>query len=69
METKTFRVPNMSCNGCVNTVKGEIEQLAGVVNVEVNKPAQLVTVEWQKPTTWEAIEHALTEINYAPAEA
>ncbi len=27
METKTFQVPNMTCNGCVSTVKGEIEQL------------------------------------------
>lgn len=69
METKTFQVPNMTCNGCVNTVKTEIEELTGVVNVEVNKPAQLVTVEWQTPATWEAIKSALTEINYAPAES
>jgi copper chaperone len=69
METKTFQVPNMTCNGCVNTVKTEIEELTGVVNVEVNKPAQLVTVEYQAPATWEAIKSALTEINYAPAES
>ena len=69
METKTFKVPNMTCNGCVSTVKSEIEQLAGVVNVDVNKPAQLVTVEWQTPASWEAIESALVEIDYAPVEA
>lgn len=69
METKTFQVPNMTCNGCVNTVKTEIEELPGVVSVDVNKPAQLVTVEWETPASWEAIKSALTEIDYAPAES
>ena len=69
METKTFKVPNMTCNGCVSTVKGEIEQLSGVVNVEVNKPAQLVTVEWETPASWNTIQRALVEIQYPPEEA
>ena len=69
METKTFKVPNMTCNGCVNTVTSEIEQLNGIVHVEVNKPAQMVTVEWDAPTSWEAIQQALVEIDYAPTEA
>jgi copper chaperone len=68
MDSKTFKVPNMTCNGCVSTVRGEIEQLAGVVHVDINKPAQLVTVEWNAPASWEAIEKALTEIEYAPVE-
>jgi copper chaperone len=69
METKTFKVPNMTCNGCVSTVKGEIEQLAGVSHVEVNKPAQLVTVEWDAPTSWNMIEQALVQIDYPPVAA
>jgi copper chaperone len=69
MESKTFKVPNMTCNGCVSTVKGEIEQLAGILNVEVNKPAQLVTVEWNNPASWEQIEKALVEIEYPPVPA
>jgi copper chaperone CopZ len=69
MESKTFKVTNMTCNGCVNTVRGEIEQVAGVVNVDINKPAQLVTVEWNTPASWQAIEKALIEIDYAPSEA
>jgi copper chaperone len=69
MDSKTFKVPNMTCNGCVSTVRGEIEQLAGVVNVDINKPAQLVTVEWNAPATWELIQKALIEIEYAPEEA
>lgn len=69
METKTFKVLNMTCNGCVSTVRGELEQLSGVVNVDINKPAQLVTVEWQSPASWPVIEKALTEIEYPPTEA
>lgn len=69
MDSKTFKVPNMTCNGCVSTVRGEIEQLAGVVNVDINKPAQLVTVEWNAPASWDLIEKALIEIEYAPEEA
>jgi copper chaperone len=69
METKTFKVPNMTCNGCVATVKGELEGISGVVAVEVNKPAQLVTVEWNTPASWETIEKTLVEIEYPPVAA
>ena len=69
MESKTFKVPNMTCNGCVSTVRAEIEELAGIVNVDINKPDQLVTVEYDPPATWDTIKSALTEIDYAPTEA
>jgi copper chaperone CopZ len=68
MEMKTFKVPNMTCNGCVSTVRGELEGLPGVQAVEINKPAQLVTVHWSQPASWSTIEQALTAIEYAPAE-
>jgi copper chaperone CopZ len=69
MEIKTFKVPNMTCNGCVSTVKSEIEQLSGVFNVDVNKPAQLVTVEWDTPASWDLIEQTLIGIEYPPVPA
>lgn len=69
METKTFKVPNMTCNGCVSTVRSELESLTGVVNVDINKPAQLVTVQYQTPASWDGIAQALTAIEYAPTEA
>lgn len=69
MESKTFQVANMTCNGCVSTVRAEIEELSGIVSVDVNKPAQLVTVEWDAPASWDGIKNALTEIDYAPSEA
>lgn len=69
MDSKTFQVLNMTCNGCVNTVRTEVESVSGVVNVDINKPSQLVTVEWEAPATWDAIKDALTDIDYAPTEA
>jgi copper chaperone len=69
MESKTFKVPNMTCNGCVNTVRTELEGIPGVEVVEIQKAPQLVTVQLDKPETWNTIEQALIEINYAPAEA
>ena len=69
MDSKTFQVLNMTCNGCVNTVRTEVESVSGVVNVDINKPSQLVTVEWEAPATWDAIKDALTEIDYTPTEA
>ena len=31
METKTFKVPNIGCDGCVSTIKNEIGHLANGV--------------------------------------
>ncbi len=69
IETKTFKVLNMTCNGCVSTVRGELEGIPGVEVLDINKVAQLVTVQWNQPASWNSIEHALTEIEYAPTEA
>ncbi|MBE2270181.1 MAG: heavy-metal-associated domain-containing protein [Anaerolinea sp.] len=69
MESKTFKVLNMTCNGCVSTVRSEIEQIEGAEVVDINKAAQLVTVNWQPPASWELIERRLSDIEYAPSEA
>ena len=68
MATKTFRVPNVSCNHCVMTIKRELGELEGVVSANADVETKTVTVEWESPATWEGIESLLTEINYPPAE-
>ena len=67
MASKTFSVPNISCNHCVMTIKRELGELAGVASVTADAETKNVTVEWESPATWEAIESLLTEINYPPA--
>jgi len=68
METKTFKVPNIGCDGCASTIKNEIGQLAGVARVDADKDTKVVTVQWQNPASWQGIESRLVEIDYAPAQ-
>ncbi len=69
METKTFEVPNVGCNGCVSTIKNEVSELDGVTSVDGNPDTKMITVTFGSPTTWETIVSKLKQIDYAPAEA
>jgi copper chaperone len=67
MTSKTFTIPNISCNHCVMTIERELGELAGVTSVTADVETKNVSVEWQPPATWEAIVSLLNEINYPPA--
>ena len=69
MESKTFQVPNIGCDGCVKTIKNEVSQIAGVQVVDAAVDTKTVTVKWDKPATWDKIADTLKEIDYAPAPA
>ena len=67
MQTKTFKVPNISCGHCVHTIQNEVSELEGVKNVVAVENTQTVTVEWEEPPlTWDNIKALLEEINYPP---
>lgn len=67
METKTFQVPNVGCNGCVRTIQSELTSLEGVKAVSGVVETKMVTVEYTTPATWDQIVAKLVEIEYAPA--
>lgn len=68
MQTKTFKVPNISCAHCVHTIQNEVGELDGIKRVVAVEDTQLVTIEWDEPPlTWHTIEALLQEINYPPA--
>ena len=69
MQTKSFVVPNIGCNGCVKAIEGELNDLPGVQNTQAVLATKTVTVEYDDPTTWDDIVATLTEIDYAPAQA
>jgi copper chaperone len=69
MESKTFEVPNISCNHCVHAVESELKGIAGVQSVAASAETRLVSVTWEAPADWGAIVAALTEIEYPPASA
>ena len=66
METKTFKVPAISCQHCVHTIKMEVSDVPGVESVAADKDTQMVTVQWHEPATWDKIRQTLAEINYPP---
>lgn len=67
MQSKTFKVPNISCSHCVHTVQSEVGELGGVKSVVASEATKMVTVEWEAPQSWDNIKALLAEINY-PAE-
>jgi copper chaperone CopZ len=69
MESKTFKVPNIGCNGCVQAIKGELSELDGMIRVEGVVDTKMVTVEYNAPTNWETIVSTLKAIDYAPENA
>ena len=69
MDSKTFQVPNIGCDGCVRTIKSELGELPGVKTVDADVKTKIVSVSWDNPANWQQIRDTLKEIDYAPAEA
>ena len=67
MSKLTFEVPNIGCAGCVQAIKLELCDLAGVASVDGDVAAREIQVEFEAPATREAIVAAMTEIDYPPA--
>ena len=67
MEKKTFSIPSISCEHCVNAIKTELNELDGVSAVEGDIEGKSVAVEWDAPATEDSIKSKLTEINYPTA--
>jgi copper chaperone CopZ len=69
MQTKTFRVPNITCDHCVMTIRRELSELEGVASVQADPHTQGVTVEWDETSlSWEQVRHLLEEIHFPPED-
>jgi copper chaperone CopZ len=68
MTTKTFIVPNISCAHCTHTIEMELSDLAGVTDVNAELDTKQVTVAWEEPATWDAIQSLLADIHYPPQQ-
>jgi len=64
MTTEQFRVPEMSCQHCVNAITKEVTALAGVQKVEITLNDKLVTVEHGPQIDTSAIVAAINEAGY-----
>lgn len=62
---ETLKVQGMSCNHCVNSIEGNVGQLAGVSSVKVDLNAGEVTVEFNnEQTTVDQIKETIEEQGY-----
>ena len=67
MQSKTFKVPNISCGHCVHTIQNEVGELEGVSTVVASEETQEVTISWDDTNqSWGNIQALLEEINYPP---
>lgn len=68
MDSKTIRIPDISCNHCVMTIKRKVGELDGVASVNADPDTKMVTVKWIEPMNWETISETLAEIGFAPED-
>lgn len=63
----TFTVPNMHCEGCVNTIRNALEKRIGVVEVKSDLEKRWVEITYyDKEITAEGIKEILTEVGFRP---
>jgi copper chaperone CopZ len=65
MTTRTYSVPQISCDHCVNAITGELTKVTGVTDVAVDIPTKTVTVTGDAPDA--DIVAAIDEAGYAVA--
>jgi hypothetical protein len=46
----------------------ELSDLAGVTDVNAELDTKQVTVAWEEPATWDAIQSLLADIHYPPQQ-
>lgn len=67
MTTNSYRVVGMTCDHCVRSVRDEVEQIAGVTQIDVDLASGAVTVESDGPVSEEAFASAIDEAGYEVA--
>ena len=64
MTTTTYAVTGMTCDHCVRSVKGEVEQLPGVSAVDVDLATGAVTVTSEADLEEAQVRAAVEEAGY-----
>lgn len=67
MTSKTYHVPNISCNHCTMTIERELKTVDGVTGVKADLDSKNVVVQARDANVLPTVEQTLVEIGY-PAE-
>lgn len=68
MTTEQFRVPDISCQHCINAITKEVSALAGVQSVQVTLDDKCVTVAHASEVTTDQIVAAIVDAGYDEVE-
>jgi copper chaperone len=63
IETRSYRVPGMSCENCTAAIEGEVSRVAGVESVSAVLETKLVTVRGESLSDGE-LRAAIDEAGY-----
>ncbi len=64
MTTKTYNVPNISCDHCTATIERELKFVDGVEQVKAELDSKQVTVDASGDQVFPEVEKMLVEIGY-----
>ena len=64
MTEKTYRVPDVSCEHCVRAITGELTQIRGVHNVDVDLATKEVHVRFDDSVTEDEIVTGIEDAGY-----
>lgn len=64
MSTSTYTVVGMTCGHCVNSVRGEVSQIPGVTEADVDLASGRLEVVSDAPVADEAVRAAVQEAGY-----
>ena len=64
MTTEQFRVPEISCQHCINAITAEVTALPGVSQVAITLDDKTVTVQHDAQSDTAAIVAAINEAGY-----
>ena len=64
-----LEIPNIGCDGCVQAIKMELEDLAGVQAVSGDVSSKTIQIDFDAPASCDAIVQKLKQIDYPPASA
>jgi copper chaperone len=64
MSSTTVNVTGMTCGHCVTSVREEVENISGVIGVDVDLASGKVTIDSEAPIQTDAIKDAIEEAGY-----
>lgn len=64
--SNTFQIPSMTDEDA-ETIENALQQVVGVIRVDLHKPTQTVVIQWHEPpATWADFDFRLREIGFTP---